>query len=112
MGAMNKNCVNRGSPMAESISVAFNLPVVGLNDNMEFLGRQLHVQTEYMEMPAARITTEVFCSGRVMLSKKLDCPPAILASHDIGQLQQLMNTQHQQVIQEIREKQARVLNTH
>ena len=46
------------------------LPVVGLNDNLVFMGRQLHVQTEHTGFPVARIVTQVFCSGRVLLSKK------------------------------------------
>jgi hypothetical protein len=85
--------------------------VMGLNDNLEFMGKQLHVQTEHMEFPVARIVTHVFSSGRVLLSKKTECPPDIRDSHDFNRIQKLMNTQHHQVLQEIAAKQARILGS-
>jgi hypothetical protein len=109
---MKGNDVTHGSPKGEQIGVSFNLPVVGLNDNLDFMGRQLHVQTEYIELPEPRISTQVFCSGRVMLSKKSECPRGIRDSHDTQKLQQIMNTQHHQVLREIAQKQARILGSH
>jgi hypothetical protein len=109
---MKRNDVNPGSEKDELQSISLNLPVVGLNDNLDFLGRQLHVQTEFIELPVARINTLVFCNGRVLLSKKSECPPGIRESHDIQKLQQIMNTQHHQVIREIAAKQVRVLGSH
>ena len=110
--SMKGNDVNHGSEKPETQNMSSNLPVVGLNDNLDFMGRQLHVQTEFIELPVARISTQVFCSGRVLLSKKSECPPGIRESHDTLKLQQIMNTQHHQVIREIADKQARVLGSH
>ncbi|MBN1571519.1 MAG: hypothetical protein JXA73_27025 [Acidobacteria bacterium] len=101
--------MNPGSEKCTSENSVFNKPVVGLNDNLDFLGKQLHIQTEFIELPAARISTQVFCRGRVLLSKKTECPPGVRESHDFQKLQQIMNAQHHQVIQEITDKQARVL---
>jgi hypothetical protein len=104
--------VNPGSEKEDKIGNTINLPAVGLNDNLNFMGRQLHVQTEYIEFPVSRIITQVFCSGRVMLSKKSECPPDIHEFHDMDRLQQIMNAQHRQVILEISAKQAKILGSH
>jgi len=87
------------------------LPVVGLNDNLVFMGRQLHVQTEHTGFPVARVVTQVFCSGRVLLSKKTECPAGIQGSQDFNTLQKLMSTQHYQVLEEISAKQARIMSS-
>ena len=87
-------------------------PVVGLNDNLEFMGRQLHVQTENTGSAAGRIITQVFCGGRVVLSKKSECPPDVCASHDFSKIQQLMKRQHYKIIEELTNKQARILGSH
>jgi len=85
--------------------------VTGLNDNMEFLGKRLHVQTEHAGFPVAHIITQVFSNGRVLLSKKTECPADIHASQDFTTIQKLMNTQHYQVLREIAAKQARILDS-
>ncbi len=87
-------------------------PITGLNDNLEFAGRQLHVQTEHLELPAAHIVTQVFCNGRVLLSQKSEYPAEIRESHDVGRIRQLMSAQHSKVIREIAEKQARIMGSH
>jgi hypothetical protein len=86
---------------------SFISPITGLNDNVDFLGRRLHVQTEHTGFPAAHIVTQVFCSGRVMLSKKTDYASEVCESPDLGKIQQLMKAQHCQIIQELKDKQAR-----
>jgi hypothetical protein len=85
-------------------------PVAGLNDNLEFMGRQLHVQTESVGSPAVRIVTHVFCDGRVLLTRKSDDASSSQASGDPGTVLKLMHSQHLKIIQEIRNKQARILN--
>jgi hypothetical protein len=87
-------------------------PITGLNDNLEFVGRQLHVQTEHLEMPVAHIVTQVFCNGRVLLSKKSEYPSEIHQIRDVSKIRQLMNEQHSKVIREIADKQARILGSH
>jgi hypothetical protein len=93
-------------------NLASATPATGLNNNLEFMGRQLHVQTEHLEYPVARIVTQVFCNGRVMRSKKSEYSADIRESRDINKIQQLMNAQHYQVIREITEKQSRILGSH
>lgn len=75
----------------------------GLNDNVEFMGKQLHVQTESIQSPAGCIVTQIFSSGRVIFSKKSECPPGA------DGIQDQMNLQHSQVIKSILEKEARIL---
>ena len=81
--------------------------VAGLNDNLALLGRQLHVQTENLPAPAGCISTQVFCNGKVLLSRKTDYPPEIRAIADAGKIQALMRSQHLAVIAEITERAAR-----
>jgi hypothetical protein len=88
-------------------SPPFISPITGLNDNVDFLGRQLHIQTEHTGFPTAHIVTQVFCSGRVMLSKKTEYPSGVCESPDFSKIQQLMKAQHCQIIQELKDKQAR-----
>ena len=87
------------------------IPLVGLNDNLVFMGRQLHVQTEHTGFPVARIVTQVFCSGRILLSKKTECPADIHESQDFNRIQKLMSTQHYQILEEIEAKQARIMSS-
>ena len=81
---------------------------MGLNDNLDFMGRQLHVQTENSEFPTARIVTHVFTNGRILLSRKSDYPRAVQESKDLAKIEELMRIQHHQIIQEIAEKQKRI----
>jgi hypothetical protein len=86
--------------------------VAGLNDSLEFLGKQLHVQTERIGLPSPRIVTQVFSNGRVVLSKKSDLPFQSDQPEDATRVHELMRTQHFQVIREIKAKQKRILGTH
>ena len=81
---------------------------IGLNDNLDFMGRQLHVQTENSEFPTARIVTHVFTNGRILLSRKSDYPEDVRESKDLAKIEELMRVQHHQIIQEIAEKQKRI----
>jgi hypothetical protein len=83
----------------------------GLNDNLEFLGKQLHVQTERIGFPTPRIVTEVFSNGRVVFSKKNELPAQGSDSREFAKVQDLMRTQHLQTIHEIQEKQKQILGS-
>ena len=83
-------------------------PVSGLNDNLEFLGRQLHIQTENTGSPATRIVTQVFCKGRVILSRKTDPPSVPGGSGAAADIRELMNSQHHQIIKELKDKLAQL----
>lgn len=85
--------------------------VAGLNDNMEFLGRCLHVQTEHMDLPKSHIVTQVYSNGRILLSKKKECSPDIHGSQNFAGIQTMMREQHYKILQEIAGKQARILST-
>jgi hypothetical protein len=105
MNANQSGCRNK-----EGDRTAAENSVPGLNDNIEFMGRQLHIQTERAGYPAPHIVTQVFSNGRVVFSRKSDitlCP----ASQELARVQELMRTQHFQIIQEMAEKQKRILGS-
>jgi hypothetical protein len=81
-------------------------PLPGLNDNFDFMGKQLHVQTESVEFPIACIVTQVFCKGKVILSRKTDCPPGARKNGDASYMRELMQAQHYRIMQNIANKQA------
>ena len=81
---------------------------MGLNDNLDFFGKQLHVQTENAGFPMPRIITQVFSKGRIILSRKSEYPADEHKAADPEQIQELMRLQHYQIIREISEKQQRL----
>jgi hypothetical protein len=83
--------------------------VPGLNSSLEFMGKQLHVQTERIGYPTPRIVTEVFSNGRVVFSMKSEIPVEGPESQESAKIEDRMRTQHLQTIQEIEEKQKRIL---
>jgi hypothetical protein len=86
-------------------------PLPSLNDNLYFMEKQLHVQTESMEFPVACIVTQVFLKGKVILSRKSDFPPGVLENGDVAKMRELMHAQHFQIIQNIADKQTRLQGT-
>jgi hypothetical protein len=91
--------------------MAFTSPVAGLNDNVKFMGKNLHVQTENSGFPKARIVTQVFCKGRVVFSRKSEYPPGIHECGNPDKIRELMHSQHLQIIQELRNKQDSILGS-
>ena len=83
----------------------------GLNDNLEFLGRQLHIQTERIGLPVPRIVTQVFSDGRVVLSKKSEIPPLGREAREGPDIMELMRNQHFETLREIESKQKRILGS-
>ena len=96
---------------AEKSGAAVENSASGLNDNLEFMGRQLHVQTEKIGFPAPHIVTQVFTNGRVVFSKKSEIPRGD-ESQQSRRIQDLMQNQHFQTIREIEAKQKRILDSH
>jgi hypothetical protein len=84
--------------------------VLGLNDNLDFLGVRLHVQTEKMEHPTPRIVTQVFSKGRIVFSKKTLYPVDAVESGNSDSIYEVMRKQHREIIQNISEKQRRIQN--
>ncbi len=76
-------------------------PMMGLNDNLDFMGKSLHIQTENLGFTGRRITTQVFCNGKVILSAKTEYPSTIRDQKDQSQVQELMRRQHFNVIREL-----------
>jgi len=89
--------------------VGFSLS--GLNDNLDFMGKPLHVQTESVAFPVACIVTQVFSKGKVILSRKSGFPPGVRENGDVARMQELMHAQHRQIIRNIADKQARIQGT-
>jgi hypothetical protein len=79
--------------------------VMGLNDNLDFLGTRLHIQTENAKHPIQCIVTQVFSKGRIVFSKKSEYPAGLCATKNPDKIQELMRMQHFQVIQDISDKQ-------
>ena len=77
-------------------------PATGLNNNIAFMGKQLHVQTENIGLPKPGIVTQVFSNGRIIYSKKTEC------SQEMNDIQSQMCKQHSEVIQGIADKLARL----
>ncbi len=82
----------------------------GLNDNLEFMGRRLHIQTERIGLPSPHIVTQVFSNGRVIFSKKSEIPQEE-AHQESAQIQERMHAQHLETMREIEAKQKRALNS-
>jgi hypothetical protein len=79
--------------------------VTGLNDNLDFFGRQLHIQTENIGIPTPRIVTQVFCGGRVLFSRKSEYPPEVQEQGAMERIFDLMHLQHKRILKEISDKQ-------
>jgi hypothetical protein len=95
-------------PLKESgnnSTTALDAAIAGLNDNLSFLGKSLHVQTERIGRPSPHIETQVFLQGRVIASKKSAIPENLLDPNESDKVQELMKLQHFQMIQELSEKQ-------
>jgi hypothetical protein len=89
-----------------------SIRLMGLNDNLEFMGKQLHVQTENAAFPSAHIVTQVFCRGKVILSRRMDYPADVRESGDVDKMREMMHVLHFRIIKEIADKQARFLGSH
>jgi hypothetical protein len=84
-------------------------PIMGLNDELEILNKNLHIQTEDLGFTGRCITTQVFCLGRVILSTKSAYPSTISDGNGRGQIMELMRRQHFNVIRELESKKTRLL---
>lgn len=84
-------------------------PTMGLNDNLEFNGKQLHIQTENLGFTGRCITTQVFCNGRVLLSTKSEYPSPLQISGDPARIGELMRKQHFEVIRELEDQKSKAL---
>lgn len=86
-------------PKAEPVAAA--APIMGINDNVELMGRELHVQTEDMGTAGNCIVTQVFCGGRVLLSTRSEYPAEMRVKAHLDKRSELMRSQHFNVINQI-----------
>jgi hypothetical protein len=106
---MNEKQSKCGNRTKEVVLVENAVP--GLNDNLEFMGRQLHIQTERIGLPVPRIVTQVFSDGRVVFSKKSEIPLCSCESNEPPDVQELMRAQHLETIRKIEGKQKKILDS-
>ena len=82
----------------------------GLNDNLDFLGRQLHVQTEDLGRAKRVITTQVFLNGKVIHSMRSAYPDAPGGDSAHTKITEMMRAQHLAVLDEIRSQRVRFVS--
>ena len=80
---------------------------MGLNDNLAFMGRAIHVQTEDLGAAGNCITTQVFCDGRVILSTRSEYPSTMREQNHNDRVIELMRAQHFNVIRQIESRQSK-----
>ena len=80
-------------------------PTMCLNNNIDFLGKELHVQTENVDTAVPCILTQVFFRGRVIQTIKYKYPTEIRNINNFSKIQDLMHSQHMNVIKKINEQQ-------
>lgn len=80
-------------------------PAMGLNDNLNFLGKELHVQTENVQSDVPCIRTQVFFHGRVVHTAKYEYSNEVKDSLNLTKIRDLMHKQHMNVIEKINKQQ-------
>lgn len=85
---------------------------MSLNDNLDFLGKELHVQTESIQTDTPHIRTHVFSGGRVIHTKILAFPADLVKSRDLNAIRRLMQAQHCEIIDKIYRQQSRLSKVH
>lgn len=83
-------------------------PLMGLNDNIEVGGREIHVQTE--DMGGRYTVTQIFCDGRILKSTKSDYPAEIRQDSQRSQKMDFMRQQHLDAIRDIEKRKAQIVH--
>ena len=78
---------------------------MGFNDNLDFFGKVLHIQTEKVQSAAPCILTQVFYRGRVIHTAKFEYSTDSLDFNDFEKIRNLMHAQHLKVIEKISRQQ-------
>jgi hypothetical protein len=92
-----KDTERRASPVS---------PTMSLNDNMYFMGRELHIQTETVQSDTPCIRTHVFSHGRVIHTTKLEFPLGMKGYYDFDTIRDMMKMQHCQIMEKIYKKES------
>ena len=90
---------SRSTPVSSAMS---------LNDNLDFMGKALHIQTENVQSEIPHIRTHVFSKGRVIHTKILAFPADLIKSGDPNQIRRLMQSQHCEIIDKISRQQSKL----
>lgn len=98
---VNRSSCERMEGEAATVEAGPATPVIGLNDNLMFMGKELHIQTEDLGYTGRRITTEVFYDGRIIHSVKSEYPAVVRDSKARAPVIELMRKQHYETIREI-----------
>jgi flagellar biosynthesis protein FlhG len=99
--------LNGTNPTADYRTPAPTTPVMGFNDSLEYMGRELHIQTEDLGYTGRSITTQVFYGGRVIYSARTEYPATAQDPCDRSLVIELMRKQHFNVMREIESKKGR-----
>jgi hypothetical protein len=81
---------------------------MSLNDNLDFMGKALHIQTENVQSENPHIRTHVFSRGRVIHTKILSFPADLIESGNLNQIRRLMQAQHCEIIDKISRRQSKL----
>lgn len=108
---LNCSDADESAALATAGKPAPATPIMGLNDNLDFMGRQFHIQTEDLGYTGRSITTQVFCEGRVVLSAKSEYPDGLRHRHNRNDVAELMRKQHFNVMRELEIKKAQILSS-
>ena len=82
-------------------------PAMGLNDNLMFCGKVLHIQTEKISSSVPCILTHVFFQGRVIHTTRHEYSNEDHKSDNWVEIRKLMHKQHVGVIEKISKQQAK-----
>lgn len=85
---------------------------MSLNDNLDFLGKELHIQTENIQSDIPHIRTHVFSRGRVIHTKILTFPADLAQSGDLSEIRRLMQSQHCEIIDKIYRQNSKLSKVH
>lgn len=83
---------------------------MSLNDNLTFLGKELHVQTENVQTVPQCIRTHVFYGGRVIHTMKYEFSEGTVGLDDFDKIRAKMQVQHRQIIEKIIQRQKKYQN--
>jgi hypothetical protein len=99
LSALLEHRCGRTSERVEVARPAGAAPIMGLNDDIEVGGAHFHVQTEDLGPRRRAVTTQVFSSGRIMMSRRTE-----YAAEERAQVVEIMRKQHLDVIKEFTDK--------
>jgi flagellar biosynthesis protein FlhG len=104
---MNSSAGEKGQGLDTLAAIT---PIVGLDDRLDFKGKNLRIKTDNMGYTGRCITTQVFCEGRVILSTKSDYAPPLKDKDNTNHVKALMRKQHFKVICDIEGDKIQILN--